>query len=126
MDDEVFGDGWTFGDIAFGGCNPTPGVSGTKQFGDVTSQNSNARYIANVGPAQFCDGDSGGVLIHGANLIAEINSYPQIGNSFLTRTQPIRGWIMAPTRLVAPSGFRYIISKMTGKCLQANSGRPRH
>src|SRR6185503_2127408 len=122
IDDEVYGEGWTFGDIAFGGCNPAPGVSGTKQYGDTCSQGSNARYIANIGPAQFCAGDWGGVLIHGANLIAGINSFSQVGNSFLTRTQPIRGWIMGPTRLVAPFGFRYIISKMTGKCLQANGG----
>lgn len=118
-------------DIAFGNCNPHSGFSGTKQVADMTVSVSATfpnYLVAATGATRpgFCSqalggGDFGGVLINGFNSVAGINSFLQNGSSFVTRTQPIRTWIQAPTRITAPVGFKNVISQITGKCLQANS-----
>jgi hypothetical protein len=121
IDDEVFGDGWQFPDIAYGQCSQ--GFDGRKQVGDILSiqQSTYPNYIRTDGPAELCTGDFGGVLIHGFNAIAGINSFT-FGPSYITRTQPIRSWIQIPTRIVSPFGYKAIISKLTGRCLQNSGG----
>lgn len=126
VDDQVFQVGTQGTDFGFGSNTSDPNLNGQKQVrSDVPSiASSFPNYIALQSPG-FLAGDFGGGYIRGFNQIAGINSFVQNGVSFLTRTQPILGWVSNP----GPAGHnstpnctmngRFLVSTIAGKCLQS-------